>query len=823
MTTKQVFSHALSLLAAFASVSGAGADECVGDPLRTPALPPVDWLEAKTHSPLRLIENGEPRFAIAGAFREEDAVRGPEGQKLSPTSRNSVYLASREIVNAVRLLTGKSPPVFEADDPRLAKMPYVVALGDTPHSRALGIDSAALKPEGFEIRTFDRGVVIVGMDGFRRHGMYDKFNWRCSRITCNGTEWGAVDFAERVLGLRYFSVQDKNLWTYVPEAKDITLRPAAWRDAPKYRFRGSRSEHKRTAISTDFFGGEAPNPIVLAKAHPDKLEKIFYRDENGRLWQDSKTYLNNYFDVTNPELADIIVGDFKDYFARDGVGTYWGQTWAPSSRYIWFGQCDKHMKLRSERALALPRENARNCDVESEVYGEFYRVLGEKCLKEFPDHTLVLTAYSNYLLAPRRLERLPENVQILACVGTPVNVRSRKYRDDVVGIYAGWNALMAKGRRCVPYTYDLGYQKDALIPQTIRGFFEGEFLRAMAPYTADDLVYPCNYAHGRANYASAYLTYRCLWNPDFDVDAGIFDFFCKTCGAGAGVKLYAFYKKLVDLWVERWIPKVETGLTCIPSPDYKRMYTEVYAEKDVLTLAKLLEEAESALPPGEAFKKRFDSFAAPFRRLLPDILAYQHMKTPDIDVMRANGTIEVDGTPDEPAWNAAHPPRFRQAFAGGGVEVVSPDCRLLWDKKGLYLGIKSPAPYRLGKGMWDGDSFELVVAGGNPAKPASLYQFVVCANGQFEDYFMPLDQPRDLDRSWTAEGAVFKRCAGKDGWTAELFVPWTAFREGSRYPGAVWKMNLISNRREGVPEYSSWSPTLNNNRNVNLYARATFR
>jgi hypothetical protein len=791
--------------------------------LKTAALPPVEWLKTPSHSPLKLIENGELRFAIVGEFRNEDAVRGPEGQKLSPMSRNSVYLASRELVNAIKRLTGKSPLVCEPTDPRLAKIPYVIALGDTPQSRALGVSSKNLKPEGFEIRTFDRGVVIVGMDGFRNPEMYDKFNWRCSRITCNGTEWGAVDFSERVLGLRYFSVQDKDLWTFVPEKSDVTLLPAAWKDAPKYRFRGGRHEHKRTAISTDFFGGEAPNPITLAKAHPDKIETIFYRDENGKLWHDLKTYINNYFDITNPELADVIVGDFKDYFAKDGVGTYWGKTWAPSSRYIWFGQCDKHLKLQSERALRFPRENARNCDRESEVYGEFYRILGEKCLKEFPNHTLVLMAYSNYLLAPRRLEKLPENVHILACVGTPVNIRSKKYRDDVTGIYAGWNALMSKGRKCVPYTYDLGYQNSALIPQTIRGYFEGEFLKAVSEYTSQDLVYPCNYMHGRANYASSYLTYRCLWNPNFDVEAGLKDFFTKTCGDEAGQKLYSFYKILVDLWIERWIPEVETGLSCIPSPDYKRMYTKVYTEKDVLYLSDLLKEAEKALPNDIAFRKRFDNFAEPFKKLLLDILAYQHMKTPDIDVMRAETPVTLDGNPNEEAWNVAHSPKFKQAFVGADTKVVSPDCRLVWDKKGLYLGIKSPAPYKLGKGMWDGDSFELMIAGGNPLKPASLYQFVLCANGQYEDLFMPLDQPRSMDKSWTAEGAVYRCQTGKDGWTGELFLPWSIFREGSRYPGAVWKINLISNRHAGTLEYSSWSPTLNNNRNVNLYSRATFR
>ena len=797
--------------------------------LKDPSLPPVEWLETRRHAPLKLVEKGELNFAIVGEFKAEAAVRGPEGQQLAAKGRDAVRRGANELVDAVKRAFGKEPLVCEPDDPRVSEFPYVIALGETVHSRALGVDPAKLPREGFEVRTFEKGVVIVGRDGFRVPGEYDVFNWRCGRLTCNGTEWGAVDFAERVFGVRYFSTKDKDLWTYVPDAKDVTLRPAAWRDWPRYKFRGSPHEHKRVAISTDFFGGEAPNPMVLAKAHPDKIETIFYRDSHGRLWHDPKTYVNNYFDVTNPELADILVDDFRDYFAKNGVGTYWGQTWAPSSRYIWFGQCDSGHHMDNERARKWVRESAVGCDTESEIYGEFYRILGEKCRVAFPDHTLVLMAYSNYLLAPRRQEKLPDNVHILACIGTPVYIRSAKYRADLAEVYGGWNRLMSKGRKCVAYTYDLGYQKDALIPQTIRGWYEGDFLRTMAPHISQDVVYPCNYGHGNSNYASSYLTYRCLWNPGYDVAAGLRDYFEKTCGKVSGGELYAFYRLLVSAWEERMVPTVTNGKSCIPSPNYKLMYSKVYTEDIVNRLIAHLDAAERALPSDAAFRKRFDNFAEPFRRVLPDILAYQRITVPNASAASAAGPIVVDGVPNEASWTAAKPPKFHRAFAGGG-DVVSPDCRLLWDDKGLYLSVDSPAPYKPGKGLWDGDSFEFMVAGGDPDRPANLYQFVLCANGQFEDLHMPLDQPRPIDSSWTAVGCEHKTVMSDKGWTGEIFVPWTALKDAAPKKGDVWRMNLISNRWEPKEkataftpaEYSSWAATLNNNRTHDLYARVTF-
>ncbi|MDD3545951.1 MAG: hypothetical protein PHG96_11440, partial [Kiritimatiellae bacterium] len=327
-------------------------------PIADRTLPPVERLAAVEHAPLKLVEDGKLNLAIVGEFKKEAAVRGPEGQTLALKARDSVRRGANVIAEALEKCTGMKPVICEPDDPKVSGYPYVIALGKTELSASLGMKPDKLPREGFEIRTFDKGVVIAGMDGFAIPGFYDRYNWRTGRLTCNGTEWGAADFVERFLRVRKFSLKDKGLWEFFPPCRKLTLKPAAYRDHPRFIFRGANHENWRVAISTDFFGGEAPNPMVLAKAHPDKLEEIFYRDASGRLWQDSETYLFNYFDVTNPKLADILINDFRQYYDSDGKDSYWGHVWAPSSRYIWFGQCDRGLIMDTPRAKSFPRADA---------------------------------------------------------------------------------------------------------------------------------------------------------------------------------------------------------------------------------------------------------------------------------------------------------------------------------------------------------------------------------------------------------------------------------------------------------------------------------
>ena len=164
------------------------AGECGG------GLMPVKRLAASRHEALSLVENGKLNFAIVGRFKEERDFRGPEGQSLAKFKRDSLKHAADTLVWAFQGCFGAKPEILEEDNPKVKSCKYVIALGNTHLASELGIVPERLPREGFEIKTCAKGVVIAGMDGFRIPGFYDRFNWRCSRITCNGTEWARLWF-----------------------------------------------------------------------------------------------------------------------------------------------------------------------------------------------------------------------------------------------------------------------------------------------------------------------------------------------------------------------------------------------------------------------------------------------------------------------------------------------------------------------------------------------------------------------------------------------------------------------------------------------------
>ena len=94
------------------------------------------------------------------------------------------------------------------------------------------------------------------------------------------------------------------------------------------------------------------------------------------------------------------------------------------------------------------------------------------------------------------------------------------------------------------------------------------------------------------------------------------------------------------------------------------------------------------------------------RKTFADARAYQSIKVADVDV----------------GCSPTRLPDFKKAYVDDGSKVVNPDARMSWSDKGLSLSVVSPAPYKLGKDIWDSDSFELFVAPGDD-KPVNLYQF----------------------------------------------------------------------------------------------------
>jgi hypothetical protein len=124
-------------------------------------LTPVTRKPAPQQPPLVVAEGGKSGLSLCVMSPEFDA-------------------AVKELQDCIAAATGAKLPIVDGK----AVLPAIV-LGDCPEARAAGLSAAALPPEGFEIKTAPEAVFIVG------------------------SAWGAYDFLERFVGVRWYWPADK--------------------------------------------------------------------------------------------------------------------------------------------------------------------------------------------------------------------------------------------------------------------------------------------------------------------------------------------------------------------------------------------------------------------------------------------------------------------------------------------------------------------------------------------------------------------------------------------------------------------------------------
>ena len=207
--------------------------------LHTPALVPIRENARPAGRPLELVRDGEYRFAIAW-----DAGCEKQCGPYKPT-RASVMPALEILTEAFAKTFGKAPDVVDAKDAQaVARYPYVLALGPSPMTRRLGFDTTKEPEQGFTVATVGNALVIHGNDSSQIPGYNGPWERKASS---RGTYFGALDFVERFLGVRYFFPGEfGTLWR---PAKDLVVNPVSYTDSPHFRFRGSRFHFNATFLN----------------------------------------------------------------------------------------------------------------------------------------------------------------------------------------------------------------------------------------------------------------------------------------------------------------------------------------------------------------------------------------------------------------------------------------------------------------------------------------------------------------------------------------------------------------------------------------------
>ena len=766
------------LFAAAAALATAGA--AFAYDIHTKALTPITEKPAPAGPEMKFVDGGELKFAIVtdNAKRDEQAVA-----------------LLREVFEKT---TGRAPLVRKPAD----------AADGLPFSITLAPD-ASLPPEGFSIKTSPKGLAIAG------HVYY-----------------GALDFAERFLGVRWYFPGDNG--AIYPSCRDFAVRPVWYEDAPYFLTHGSRYhawcsvkdeaqvrrwepymgkikakdcsfiDRWRDGSSIPPGGSHSPRPERMAASHPDKLKTIFYTSPQGKFWYNPKAHIGNVYNVLDLGFADLLVNDWKAFYdsGRKPSADRGGFGALANDMFVSFGVCDTYLPLGEvishpvvkELNLITEKDLARDTDASmANVYARFYQYLGRKVQKELPGKKLFLLIYYNSKCAsldPRW--KLPDNIEVNVCDGRlPLRIRSPKHMDETRQLFREWYEALG-GR---PALKAWLYSGVTPFGRAVGPEFVGEVPKVLGKYMGrGGLFYDFTGSTDMWHYFfSAYVCWRCQWNPDLDVDAAIDELWDLCLGNAAGAKMKTFHRVLKDAFI-RYQATADAGFT-----------TPTYPADVIDRLEALLKETEALLVPGSVEMKRFKLVADFWPEAFKQQRVRATYKPPVYSVHRlrpGEGPVAVDGSPDEAFWTKLPSMPLMNRLNGNPAPETG-SLKLAWDDKGVYAAFASNngAP-KIGATLFENDTIEFFVSQGLGKEV--LYQLAFdaeCTTYTGRQRLLPIPQPKDVQ--WKAPGHVFRAKTSATGWTAELFVPFGVFEEGAPKAHDSWNFNCAVTHRACSPDVSA--------------------
>ena len=703
---------------------------------------PVTLHSAPKHAPIPLVENGQTTAAI---------VLRSSGPNLNPMVN--------ELREVFRLTTGAELPVITAKEAE-SHAGVLINIGNWPGAAAEGLVGSEMPVEGFVIKTAANQVFIVGHDDSNVEGV--------TNVASSGTAWGVSEFMERYLGVRWYWTTELDGRSII-ERDTIVMEPVHLSDAPVFRKRvyfppfspiKDYGQQNFGNLLRSLRGGSSW-PVQLAVHTPRTWHKnedyvknrpeIFQKNADGsRTWEmldyahpmTLQTYLE--------EIADYVENGTRKDFIRGNTVTV--------------SPADFAVNSHSEEARALWDGDAGRYGQASRIMADFVQRLGEAMLDQFPDMHVMYLPYMNYTLAPDGY-KFPGNVYVELC-GMP---GLAQYKEPSIREYEQANIdkwIEISGHPITDWHYSC-WPADRTeapfeYPYTIQRFYQENRGKTMGTFINGD-----NHSEWLKFNVSLYVWMKVLWNPDYDVDAGL-DAFADRMFGDASDQVREIIQMQIDGWEEsRWPGGVLTA---------QSIYEHSYPREALERFQKLFEESHRLVKDDELatrrliyMEKAFDNFYTEFARVV-DGEGVQEMA-----VLKVAENPVIDGKLDDDVWGYTEPVSLRVLRQGEQVEPRFPTTvRAVWTMDGVTFGFHmvEPDTDALSREVvtrdhaltWHDDCVELFidVSGENQGEFA---QFIINANGMVQDLFSG-------DETYDAEGIQVGVHKEDDFWSMEVFIPY---------------------------------------------------
>jgi hypothetical protein len=408
--------------------------------------------------------------------------------------------------------TNAKLPILNSIDRLNNHKQNVIWLGARELAEHFGVQTNTLNDDGFVITSPDaQSIIITGR-------------------TDSGVEFGAYEFLERFVGIRWLFPGAEG--EHVPQIRDLCVPRDTVRQQPAFfsrRLSGLKGNVQnewarrnrmceRVAFHHNLY--KIYPPDVYAAQHPE-----FYPMRSGKRYLPSMTQEGGWQPCFSAHaIADEAIKYIRRFFSNNSTAT-WFSLGANDSG----GYCDCDL---SGRTNSLGYHDA------SDSYFSWANTVVEGVLRSYPDKWFGCLAYSE-------LADPPSKVKVHSRIIPFMTFDRLKWVDKTQEITG--KRLTEQWAKSANYLgwYDYIYGTPYLVPRV--------YFHHMADY------YRYGYEHNvRAVYAEAYpnwgegpkvyITLKLLWNPYADVDKMLDDWFVCAVGEQARKYLAAYYK----LWEEFW-------------------------------------------------------------------------------------------------------------------------------------------------------------------------------------------------------------------------------------------------------------------------------
>jgi formylglycine-generating enzyme required for sulfatase activity len=683
--TKMCFVNTAAFLVCLASAwcAALAAGQTTSD-LKPRDLAPVTVLEAPKHPAIEIARDGAAKAVI---YVADPAGRGnydPRSYRLGRGGTSALVRMVNEMVDVLSLTAGVRIEVV--DQPPAADKAAIV-VGSCEESRAAGIDTAAIPPEGYVIKTAPNRVFLVGGTNTVPAG---------GTGSDNGTAWAIADFLERVVGVRWYWPAEYGGRSIVRQTA-LTIPPLHYKDQPVSARRevgptgGSLAGFVKQPFPATMPSGVVPDgekQLLFGAQYPLMRIGTFvpYRQQNQEvahgamagIAKQATPVIDARFALKDDGTRDYSVLCYSSPETLDFFLNNCEQAWDKGQRLDQAAVTPSSLNIRFPNTPGLickcPRckeigDAARGDDLHHQrVIVTFVKNVAEAIQKRWPDKWVVFNTLT--VPPPKGLE-LPSNVRIwgsflyskIGRFGQEPDVKNK-----VEESLRGWNELIKGHPQVSPYNLlrelSDGSRGPAQFPHLIGDFYRTGRTTVGGGPTDLSIVFWSKEA------PTAYVLMRAYWNPEFDVDV-VLDEMCRRLFGPAQADARALLTLQCDRWEKTVLNPPLTEHTSIAPECFKQIWPAAAVAEMKTLRDKALEKFGNDAPEAkQAFLYwtwMFDSFAQQ-----AEYIHSGSTNRPPVGVATAS-TNPPAVTPAEAAVASAFAGNVKTNEKDGAVMVLIPD------------------------------------------------------------------------------------------------------------------------------------------------------